>query len=207
MSIVQNSDFKVGRFKIAGGTSIAPDSDRLGNKVELDQFIDEFEKECLILTLGYTLYAELVTNLDASEANGVKQGADQKWVDLVVGKDNYMGLKKVLVPYIYFMFLENDESSHSGVGVVKESGKQVRAYPERSKAVKAWREFYKHTIGNTVTPRAWIQESIFGNLTAYDWYGTSETGIKPLYTYLKDNAADFPDAVSTEFDNLNFYGI
>ena len=207
MSIVHNSDFTKGRFKIPQATDIAPDSDRLGNKSELEEFIEEYEKDCLVLTLGWTLYSELLTQLDDSTATGIKDGADPKWGKLVNGSDNYLGLKKILVPYIYFQFMENDESSYTGTGVIKESTKGARQYSERGKAVKAWRTFYEFTIGTSTAPKATIRPSIFGNLLMYDWYGTTDDKFKPLYTFLKDNAVDYPTAVSTTFDNINYYGI
>jgi hypothetical protein len=207
MSIVKNKDFTIGRYKIAQAVAVAPDSNLIGNKTELTQFIEEFEKECLITILGYTLYSEFITQLDESTSNGLVAGADVKWDKLLNGSENYFGLKKLLVPYIYFMFLENDESSHTGTGVIKESGKQSRPFPERSKAVKAWREFYKYTVGTSSAPKAWVKQSIFGNLTMYDWYGTTDSAVKPLYDFLKENKVDYPDAVMTELQNLNYYGI
>lgn len=207
MSIVKNTDFTKGRFKIPNATDIAPDSDLIGNKSELGEFIEEFEEEALILTLGYTLYAEFKTQLDPSNSNGLIDGADQKWDDLLNGKENYFGLKKLLVPYIYFQFLENDESQYSGTGVIKESTKGARSYSERGKAVKAWRSFYQFTIGRSQTPNALTRPSIFGNLTMYDWYGTSDDKYKPLYVFLREEAETYPTAVPTMFENMNYYGI
>ena len=207
MSIVTNEDFTKGRFKIPNATDIAPDSNLVGNKTELGQFIEEFEEECLIITLGYVLYEELKTQLDPSTSNGLITGADQKWDDLLNGKENYFGFKKILVPYIYYKFLENDDASYSGVGIIKESAKGARSYPARSKAVKAWRMFYKFTIGTSLAPKAWTKTSIFGNLNMFDWYGTTDSQIKPLYTFLVEEKLVYPTAVSTEFANMNFYGI
>lgn len=207
MSIVKNTDFTEGRFKIPNATDTAPDSSLLGNKTELGQFIDEFEEECLILTLGYTLYTEFKAQLDPSTSNGLIGGADQKWDDLLNGKDNYFGLKRLLIPYIYFKFLESDDSSYAGVGIIKESAKGARTYPARSKAVKAWRTFYEFTIGNSNAPKGYLKPSIFGNLLMYDWYGTTDDNIKPLYSFLKDNEDVYTTAASTLFVNMNYYGI
>ena len=207
MSIVINKDFTVGRFKIANATDIGPDSNLLGNKTELGQFIEDYEKECLIEVLGWALYSELLLVLDPQEDDGIKAGSDAKWAKLVNGDANYFGLKKLLVPYIYFMFLENDESRHSGTGVIKENTKGARDFPDTSKAVKAWREFYKYTVGESLRPKGWIKPSIFGNLVMYDWYGSTDSNIKPLYTYLIEKVDDFPNAVMTEYENMNYYGI
>ena len=182
MGLVTNKDFSIGKWKIPNATDIAPDSDLLGSKTELSLFIEEYEKECLIYVLGYELYAELLTKLDTNESNNLVVGAEEKWDDLVNGKDNYYGLKKLVVPYIFFHYAQNDESHYSGVGEIKESAKGARPFSPRSRAVSAWREFYRYTRGDSQAPKAAIKPTIFGNIQMYDWYGTEDSFFKPLHS-------------------------
>ena len=203
--IIKASDFTTGNYKIPNVVDNAPNSDLLGNNTEINEFISKYVPECMVLTLGYELWTLLSAELDVN--GDLPVGADQRWQDLVNGKDRYQGLKSILVPFVYFYFLENDESHHGGVGIVQEEAKGATRFMPVSKAVKAWREFYRYTIGYDKTPMAWEKMTIRGNATCYDWYGTSESLYMPLYVFLRENESTYPEAVSTQFENINYYGI
>ncbi len=119
--ITENKDFK-GAYAIANSTDSEPNSDLVGNTEDLKAAIELYEPRCLILILGYTLYTQLKAELDKKpfNINGTTT-ADQIWIDLVNGVDQYEGLKKIIVPYVYFYYLQSDEMQHSGVGLVQEN--------------------------------------------------------------------------------------
>lgn len=204
--ITKISDFK-GRFKIPNATDTAPNSDLLGNSTSLYDFISDYEEECLILILGYTLYKELLTNLNEGEPNGILTGADAKWDELVNGKDNYRGLRTLLVSYIFFYYLENDESQYSGVGIQRERGKGSRNFTARPKATKAWRTFYKLTSGEKIQPEVIIRSLVGGSSGVGIIYTDPTEKLQPLYGFLTENAITYPDAVMSQIGNMNYYGI
>jgi len=205
--ITTNADF-VGNFKIPNSMDGSPLSDLLGNKDELTTFIENFEPECLVRAFGYDLYKLLLPELQKQPFNVSSEvTADQKWIDLVNGKDNYKGLKPVIVPYVYYHFLEDNESSFSGVGVVKERAKGAQERSSIPKAVKAWREFYKHTVGSEPVPGVMVRPSIFGNMVFYDWYGTDGNYETSLHSFLTKYKNIYPEAIIGKFENMNFYGI
>ena len=205
--ITKNQDF-VGRYKIPNATDTSPNSDLLGNSTELALFISNLEEECLILVLGYTLYKELEAELDDSEPNGLKPTADQKWDDLLNGKETYKGLRELLIAYIFFFFLQNDESDYAGVGVVKEYGKGARSFTTRPKAVKAWRRFFELAQGVTGRPEIWSRRLIGGTSNGVGVVWTDyDNKLQPLYPFLTINEDVYPDAVMSPLKTMNYYGI
>ena len=183
-TITKNSDF-VGRYAIAGAEDNEPNSE--GNNQQLQLFIEEFEPKCLVTTLGYSLYDELKPELlkkpfvpEAAET------ADEKWIDLVNGKDNYQGLKILLVPYIYFYFLESDDEHHSMVGVKRETPKGATRTPATKKAVIAWRAFYKNTVGQSVSNNVFAMNTIRGSVVGVIHTNTDDK-FWSLYNFLNKN--------------------
>lgn len=122
---------------------------------ELDATIEKYECELLINALGVTLYDELVTAL---EDLGV---ADQKWKDLVTGKNytidskvyRWGGLrgfsKQSLVAfYVYTQYLVNDELAYTTVGVVQNEANNASVGDYTPKYIKARNSFLEQYQGN-----------------------------------------------------------
>ena len=61
--------------------------DVLSINSELNDFIIEYEEECLITCLGYLLAKEFMSNLDSTRENGLIVGADTKWDRLLNGHE------------------------------------------------------------------------------------------------------------------------
>lgn len=97
-------------------------------KTDVEQAIDQYEKEILISLLGYPLYKELIDDLDES---GDPQ--TDKYVDLVNGADftlefqgktftqHWNGLvntekQSLIAYYVYCKYVERDHQHLSGVG-------------------------------------------------------------------------------------------
>lgn len=199
--ITKNSDFK-GRFNIAGAEDLEPNS--FGNNEELELFIEEFEPKCLVTVLGFALYQELLTNLEPDGT--VKPGADDKWKDLVNGKDQWRGLKTVTVPYIYFYFIESDESHHTGVGIVQENPKGAERTTPRWKMVNAWRAFYESAHGKSIYNEIIARPSYLGYIVG-KVYDNDDDKFWSLYKFLEERSEDFPNASPSELSNMNYYGV
>lgn len=206
--ITQASDFKA-EFQIPNVTDTAPNSDLLGNASEIVDFIEKYETECLLLTLGYELYTELKPELlKLPFTAGASSTADDKWIDLVNGKAQYKGIRGILKSYIFFYFLRNDESHYSGVGVNKERAKGARQFSPRTKAVNAWREFYRLTDNGVFSPKPIVRQVIGVSGIGYgvDFYGKNNAH-QSLYGFLKENRTVYPNAVMSRITNMNYHGI
>jgi len=202
--ITKIEDFK-GRFNIALSEDIEPNS--MGNHDELQLFIEDEEPSCLVTVLGYSLYQELLPELKKKpfEPDASLTAAD-KWVDLVNGKDNYQGLKKLLVPYIYFQFLANDTAHHTGVGMVQERAKGASNVSARKKAVVAWNEYYKYTVGEDISSNIFGKNTIKGPVIGII-YSNSEDKYWSLYNWLKQNIDVYTNWSPSSVKNITMYGI
>jgi len=166
---------------------------------ELNDFIEEYERECLIKSLG-ELYIEFESQLDYSETNGLKSGADSKWDDLLNGKSytdpsgksvQWRGIrfKKVssdtkptrsfLANYVYYNFEENYNSFRSGTGNVKKP-KNVEVVSPAPKVIKAWRKMVEMIQGREPQGNVLVRRMGVG----VDWY--NENREVSLYKFIND---------------------
>ncbi len=79
--------------------------------------ITDLQYELLINVLGIDLYTDLETN-----------PTDQKWIDFITGaifidytgcNQKYLGIKSVLVPFIYSIFVESNQNQVLNTATVK----------------------------------------------------------------------------------------
>lgn len=195
---------------------------------ELVSFIEVYSSDCLVKCLGYSLFKEFENNLDSTAANGLKSGAEEKWNELLNGKeylDKYN--KKVYWPgirekvgaeykmsfiadYVYYMFEESNDSSRAGVGNVKEQSENAQIVSKTPKVIFAWRRFFEKVVGKEILPvtycgGAYSYESGIG----VDWYGISQHK-KSLYQFIMDSNANDPDTYKDfspyPFKNKNQFG-
>lgn len=188
--IISRSFFK-GIIHIQNAQKKAPNSSLLGAGNELDLFIEEFERDVLTKCLGYPLFSSFETELDADQPNGLKDTADDKWDDLLNGKEYtisgtpviWKGLKfkegslerSLIAYYVFYQHLDNDQSSTTQVQV-----KNAIAVSPVPKAVKSWRKFYELTVGAFGNP------TTFGDSygSCVDWLG--DNGVRSLYQFIQD---------------------
>lgn len=203
--MIVKTEYFVGELYIPNLKGIAPNSDTLGNEKKLQDAIDKYEPKGLMLILGFELFNELKSNIDP-ETGVVLDSADQKWKDLVNGKDNYDGLVDLLTNYVFYFFANKDDVHYSGVGGVKENPKGAKTTSLRGKSIDAWRNFYELTVGEEVT--GVVPTMIERNVgTGIVWTEVGVNGYKPLYTYLAENEDLFPNAVCGMIKNKNIFGI
>jgi len=198
--IVKTKDF-IGDNFVPNVELVAPGEGTTGNKELLQYTIDKYEDRALLTVLGFDLKKELVEQFDAD--GNLKPGVDDKWIDLVNGKDDYLGLIEPLVNYIYFYFLESQQSQSTGVGEIKTNPKGGRLTSSRRKAVKAWRRFYELIQGNTLGPTTVTNSYGFGVV----WEQNEYELYKPLYQFLHENKDLFPNARPMRIKNMNLYGL
>ena len=199
--IIKVEDFKGDNF-VPNKELIAPGGDVTGNANLLQLAIDKHEPICLIKILGFDLKEEFISNIDPV-TGGVKSGADEKWNFLLNGEEDYIGLKELLVNYIYFYFLESQESHLSGVGNMVNDPKGGKIVTSIPKAVRAWREFFELTVGNHNNPVRITRPYGIGII----WQDNEWDAYKPLYAYLQEKAEDFPSAKPKQIKNINRYGL
>jgi hypothetical protein len=168
---------------------------------QLDSFIDEYERECLIKCLGLQLFREFEATLDSSKANGLKDSMDAKWNELLNGKEYTDGSGKLvywrgirfknktsddsptrsfLANYVYYNFEENYDSFRAGVGNVKPKAKNSEVVSSTPKVIKAWRKMVDMIQGHKV--HGTIIERRMG--LGVDFY--NNVGEVSLYKFITD---------------------
>lgn len=183
------------------------------NAENISQAIIQYEKEILILLLGYKLYSLLMADL----VNGEPQ--TQIYKDLVDGAEfthlfagqsmtlNWDGLRNnanisLLAYYTFYKYVEREVTHLSGTGVIlTPSGKGIRASSE-NKLINAWermRELY-----GSITPnykRYFITPLSGANLPCTFNCDSS------AYNFLFANRSNYPDWYFTPQWNINQFGI
>ena len=200
--IIKTGDFKLDAF--IPNVDDAPNSEILGNDNELQGFIDKFEEEILIRLLGWELYSELMTQF----TDGVLDpNADEKWGKLVNGFENYRGMSAMIVGYVFWKFIESDDSHYSSAGVVRETSENSEYHESRPKAIGQYRVFYEHAIGNYYQAGLYVKTGMFGGLVGVIHSGAAAGGsnFKSLYIYLQDNFDIFPTWAPEKFKNKNYF--
>jgi hypothetical protein len=206
--ITKTTDFKLDAY--IPNRDDAPNSDILGNEPELQGMIDKWEPEVLVELLGYDMKEEFITAIDwAATPPALVVGADQKWMDLYKGKENYRGIKELLVNYIFYKFMESDDDHYATVGTQKEDTDSATRVSMRAKAIQAYRRFFKLAIGNFYGVQSGIKPSIWGNMRVVLWsgFGYGGSNFKSLYEWLMSKSTDFQDWSPTDFRNKNYFDI
>ncbi len=130
--IVTPSDFELQPYFIPGAVSVNSGE---GANLDLDKLIDELEVRFLEDALGKVQADEFYSALDDLGA------ADQKWQDLFNGKDEYGGIKRVFVPFLFTEWIRNNEIrlSNSGAHRPKVKGSWTADFNQHF--VEAWSRF------------------------------------------------------------------
>lgn len=194
--LISRSIFQNGLL-IANSQDTTPNSNLLGNKVKLDSFIEQYERDILITTLGYDLYKELQSNLEVLNGQteqSVKVSADQKWKDLVNGVEitidgfiyKFDGLKSdnsFIADYVYYKFMEDDLKNHSGVGFIQANPNGAIKTNPTQKLVSVW---------NDMVEKIMFQDKPY---------------MLSLYAFLDYNNVYFPKWLGKNFEYKNQYGL
>ena len=186
---------------------------------ELTEFIDGKVRLLLQEVLGYDLF----TNLDGDIASGVlKVNAQQRWIDLVNGATytkndkqyRWKGLiytegtfkNSLLADYVYHFWLESKLTDMTGVGEVAQASKNAVSVNSTQRLVTIWNRFVKAVNGGDSYGR--LGKKYWHNgVPIYDYSNAEKSMYVDLFTFLKDNQANYPDAPFACFEYKNQFGL
>lgn len=111
-------------------------------------WVDVQEEKILKSLLGKTLYDSFVEGLDTDYPDDV-------WINLrdgayyILGGKTYgwVGMKKMLTPYIYSEWIRANFTRFTGVGAVRKKGENVVVVNPRQQIADSWMDFYE-VVGN-----------------------------------------------------------
>lgn len=147
--IINTSYFKFRPLVIPAATLQPASGIDTPANVQLMDFINEKERCLLLSFLGFDQLNELFTQLN--EDGTFIDGALQKWVDLVNGKDVWKGLRyevfgnkvSLIAYYVYFYYVGQDAKYLSNTGVADLKAANSTKIAANDKQVMAWSEFLK----------------------------------------------------------------
>lgn len=214
MYLIEEQDFQR-QYYIAGSQGRTQD----GSSSLLTQFIDGFVPQFLKDALGITLFNELDSNITDGELD---ENAPQKWKDLVNGKiyivndieKEWKGLvynmgafkESILIPYVYYHWLENELSTMTATGDKVISSKNAVNVNPNQRLVKCWNDFVtmnQHCSDYNYYPSI----SIVNGVKFTDWLSNSTSTYVSLIEFLQDNETDYPDANLKVYNYKNQFGL
>jgi hypothetical protein len=180
--------------------------------VQLENEIESIEQSLLLDALGYAQLTELMAQF---EANGDwKPTADQKWKDLVDGKENWRGLRytvgtqkrSLIAYYVFFHYLGTDYQTYSTTGMqIAESENAVRNDPS-IKQVTIWNKFIAMYIGNGRNGRSIGTTSNWNGV--YLPFDANDLGNDiSLYQFLAKNKDVYDVNMFTNKTPINYAGL
>lgn len=225
MAIVTREYFKYDEVFIPHAKQDVSDT-VTGVKDNIQAFIERNEREALTLLLGSNLYNQLKTQLDPNQSNGLLVGSDQKWDDLLNGKEyviddktvNFRGirfkdtfeteeyLQSLIAYYIYGHYVISQNSNFAGAGIQKEKSANSLSFSNHEKVMKAFRTFYELSVGSYY--KYTITYSY--NSVGYDYFNSPRSE-RSLYEFIRDQnllvADTYENWQPSFFENSNRFGV
>ena len=211
--IITNAYFNI-NTELPHISESVPSPSLVGNNSELESFKQRYEKEVLLKILSFPLYKAFMSAFDYNEdtnTHTIKSDADQKWKDLLNGKEYTKNGIEVFWPgiiyddenvkrsfianYIYCMFLKKDASKHLGVGLVIPKAKNAQRAEPKHKFTTAYNEFVDLVVGNYS-----------------DGYSNDlGNGIRSMYEFINDmnalNSNTYPNWMPETFGHVNIFSL
>lgn len=161
----------------------SPDNTLLGNATSTREYIAVYEREALILALGYKLYKEFLAQFDYEASTGmhtIKSAADQKWKNLLTGKEytvngetyNYRGLTYVelmatdlkrspLTYYIRAMYIQKTEAPLTGIGHAVQESENSERVPATVEYVENYNNWVTAMQGTNASHEVSLMQFIY----------------------------------------------
>lgn len=198
-----------------------------GVALEVAFIIEEYSRDCLIKCLGYSLFLELESKLDITKPNGLIDGVDEKWNELLNGVTYVNTLGKTvkwrgirfatinsaepvidtsfLAYYVYYFYERNAYITKANSGNEIAEAKNAVSVKPTLKVTDAWRKFIKLVQGEK--PLATVIQNNYGY--GLDWYvGGSEIS---LYEFINDSnkivEGTYADFQPYNWGTINQFGI
>lgn len=199
--ILSLKDFQKGMY-------VLPHPERAPNEADntdlICSYIERYERELLEETLGVDVYNEIVNSSDNFS------GADDKIKNLVLGtiyelsdkKVKWGGLKNMLVPYIYYRFLQDQTEIFGTFGIERTKGVNSDAVSSIAKATRAHRDFFNKYQGEDDFFRV-VNNSQFVGL---DYSGNTKVN-RSLYQFLCDNSDTYEVSDFQFIEDINQFGV
>ena len=209
--ILTLAHYQTGMYALPHASAHPNDAD---NTDLIQSFIDRYERELLIDTVGIDLY----NDIKANEADYTI--APDYVKDLVLGKEytidgvtySWNGLQNsesLLVPYVYYRYIQEHQDLMTSFGVERPEGVNSDAVSAIPRATAAYRDFFKKYQGydTSATSNKYGANIIHGRyLTGIDWMGTNSS-VRTLYQFLQDNSDVYTVSDFRRYENLNNFGI
>lgn len=226
MAIINKEYFK-GEIYIAHAIE-SVSNNVTGVALDILTFIDKYERDCLIKSLGTVLYLEFFNELDDTALDGLLPGANQKWDDLMNGKTyvnpngdtvNWRGIRyesvnasgnydmSFLADYTYFYYQQSQQVSVGANGFQHNKSKNSEPANPTPKVVAAWQSFLSIVQGVSASS----PEVIYGQYgIGIDWKSEGDTDIT-LKQFIEDSneliADTYADYNPTCFNEMNEFGL
>ena len=188
------------------------------NKV--NDFIQDYENDCLLKCLGYTLFNEFIANVLPDGTWDT--GTPIKWDKLLTGDtvtaddgstliwkgithQNVNVEKCLIAQYVYIHFESDDHITRSLIGDVVEEGENSLKINPTQKVVKAWNVFVDWTEG--LNSDLIIGSSAFGEYV--DWSsGSTELSLYQYINFMNDlDATTYAFFKPKRWKRINEFGI
>lgn len=221
--IIDKSYFK-GNLRIPNvQEDLTPLGSRTGNQPDLDEYIAKYEIEVMLNALGYKEYKSFIQSFDLSDGS-VLVGAEQRWKDLINGKDYtssggteliWRGLRytlgsqkySLIAEYVFHVFLREQSRTYAGQGMVREKAKAAENESAIPRLTDAWNDFvvkYQGDVELDEYPRIIEKPGLVGLDYSINF---AESDDVSLYRFLKDNESDYPDVKFKFYEGHNSFGI
>lgn len=174
------------------------------NRTEIQGFVDMYERELLINSLGLQRYNDLKTALDDLD------NASQEFKDLVNGVEytkygnlvRWNGLKdySFLPYYIYYKYIQRKVDVFTTMGVERPEAVNSTSISSISRATEVYREFIEKYQGGNSQPTILYRRAGIG----IDYSQTTSIE-RSLYQYMQDVNMDITNFKF--YDNANSFGI
>lgn len=195
--IINASYFTLPPLSIPNAVELPNNSGRTyAPKTGVQAYIDRYEAELLINALGQEQYEEL---LDQFEEGVLKPDAEQKWVDLVNGRDDWKGLRyqigtykiSLIANYVFYQYLSNTELFYAVTGLTRPDVANAISISANVTLVTQWNDFVRLYQGSRCTTAS----SIIYPINGYPYYD----GINTIGESLLGFLSKYPELYSTEF--------
>lgn len=168
-----------------------PNKEKVINTLQV--YIDREEELVLKKLLGTELYKSFINGLNDNPIL-------DKWTKLrngttyVIGSNSYewLGLKDLLIPYIYFKWLSDTFDRHSGIGVVQGNAENSAVIDPSYRMSRAYNVFARKC--GVYVPRGVKSDDYYYSYDyryreVYEVYNEEDT----LYGFINANLSDYPN--------------